>query len=288
MADALLKVSDTSKKRDSCKGSDDDGLLVNLLLEALTGTNRLNVGAYGRSTRTPSNYSAATQSIDDHLAGVDTALGNLAASPHALAGSAHSADTLANLNSKINFGDLDFDTAERPAVQHAIGGNTRHSADTLANLNALITSGDLDLDSASRPPNGTAGGALTGSYPNPDLGYDIASALSLYTCENTSWEDITGMSITPSAGTYLVWFNTHAGRTGTDDYGFIGLFIDTTLDTDSLRSTDLALGSYHSIGTQGVLTVSGSQAIKAKAKVQDAGTDFEIYDRSLMILRVTD
>lgn len=191
-----------------------------------------------------------------------------------------------NAKTGMTINGVAVETGRAPSP-HLLGG-AHHSADSLANLNTKVSGGNLDFDTASRPPSGAAGGALIGSYPDPDLKHDQVSSTTLYTCENTSWEDITGMSITPPAGTYLVWFNTHAGRTGTDDYGYIALYVDTTQDTDSLRSTNLALGSYHSHGTQGRLIVNGSQAIKARARVVNAGTDLEIYDRSLMILKVTD
>jgi hypothetical protein len=61
---------------------------------------------------------------------------------HALGGATHTADTLANLNSKISDANLDDQGAARPPQSHALGG-AAHSADTFANLTAKVSDATL-------------------------------------------------------------------------------------------------------------------------------------------------
>ena len=109
----------------------------------------------------------------------------MSAAAHALGGAAHTADTLANLNTKITGGNLDFDTAARPPTAHAtdhqnagsdeinVAGlsglladaqtpaahafaGAEHTASLLAAVNAKISDATLDDSSALRTPTAHA------------------------------------------------------------------------------------------------------------------------------------
>lgn len=311
MAEALLKTKNNLPY--PCTTGDTDGSLLTPLLEALTAGAQLNVGQKGRTTHSPSNYSLGSgQIVDSHLAGIDTAIGGKASTSHKDTHKSEQSDAFAStdlLEAVVKRLQVTGPTTllvgaiadgkflkrsgtgivgdDPPSMStHALGGSY-HSTDSLANLNARVTGGDLDFDTASRPPSGAAGGALFGTYPNPDLGAGQVSATASYLCNSTTYEDITTMSITPVAGMYLVWYNCTAFKGDTESNGFCALHVDTTIDADSERQFSLHM-EYVSFGTQGLLTVNGSQAIKARARVVNAGTSWTHYRRSLQIIRVTD
>jgi hypothetical protein len=133
----------------------------------------------------------------------------------------------------------------------------------------------------------TAGGALTGTYPNPDLSNSEVSSTSTYTCSNTSYEDVTSMSITPAAGTYMVWYNCYTQKGDTDSDGAAGIFVDTTIHTDSYREFSIH-AEKTTFGTQALISVNGSQAIKVRARVGNGSTSWQHLYRSLTILKITD
>ena len=90
--------------------------------------------------------------VDNDAAPINkkVAAGTLPVKQHQLAGSEHTADTLANLNSKITDANLDDASNPRTPVAHDLGG-AEHNADTLANLNAKITDATLDTNTNPRP-----------------------------------------------------------------------------------------------------------------------------------------
>ncbi len=111
--------------------------------------------------------------------------------PHDLGGAVHTADTLANLNSKVSDATLDDTGTARTPTVHALGG-AEHSADTLANLNSKVSDATLadeadHLKLAGRAGGqtangGTAGGdelKLRGTAASAAGGFDISSALTI-------------------------------------------------------------------------------------------------------------
>lgn len=78
--------------------------------------------------------------------------------PHALGGTDHTADTLANLNSKVTDATLDDSSASRPAQAHDLAG-AEHNADTLADLNTKVSDASLVA----------LAGQIGGSSASPDI-----------------------------------------------------------------------------------------------------------------------
>lgn len=98
---------------------------------------------------------------------------------HNLAGSAHNSDTLANLNSKVSDATLDDAGDARPPQSHSLGGSA-HDSDTLADLNSKISDASIDDQSNSRPPeshgNGSHSSDFTYSTTHSDVDIQIDEA----------------------------------------------------------------------------------------------------------------
>lgn len=123
------------------------------------------------------------------------------------------------------------------------------------------------------------------------------SALTTVTTTSATYSLITGMTITPVAGTYLVLFsgNVSAGGSATVT-GNTAAFIDNTMIVDSVRTVDISVasligvinssanGSASNIITKVVL--NGSQAINIRFnKTSTAGT-ITCIQRSLSLIKL--
>ncbi len=114
---------------------------------------------------------------------------------HAIGGAEHSADTLANLNTKVSDATLDDSGAARTPSLHAIGG-AEHSADTLANLNAKVSDATLDDSGATRTPSAHAlGGAEHTADTLANLNSKVSDATLIDTADARLSDDRTANGV---------------------------------------------------------------------------------------------
>ena len=106
-----------------------------------------------------------------------------------------------------------------------------------------------------------------------------------------AWGVITGMTITPAAGTYLVMFSS-SSEMDSDDEGEVAIFVNNSQVGHSTREVRIngagliavvADGSFPT-HTQHIATVNGSQAIDVRAR-EITGT-MTIGERSLILLKI--
>lgn len=126
--------------------------------------------------------------------------------------------------------------------------------------------------------------------------YSYVTSTTAVSTSSTTYTTVTGMSITPVAGTYLVIFNTRATTTGASAQAEFALFNAGTRVTESTREVScniqllgLITISLNTIGTSGtsvaVITVNGSQAIDTRFRSVNGGS-ITFTERNLTLLRI--
>lgn len=149
------------------------------------------------------------------------------------------------------------------------GGNL--SADrTIAISNTTVTAGSYG--SASQVPTYTvnAQGQLTAAanVTIPTSIFQEVSATSSATAGTGADAVLTGMTITPVAGTYMAWFSCDLNSGSAGAVLSLSIYVGGTQKSDSLRKVmpfaggTLTSGSQRvGVATNGLVTVNGSQAI---------------------------
>lgn len=116
------------------------------------------------------------------------------------------------------------------------------------------------------------------------------SSTATYTTTTTD-ALVTGMTTTPVAGTYLVWFSCDANSTTAGAAVSMSYYVGGVQKADSLRKVsplDGGLGSNASarcgVAINGLIAVNGSQAIEVRASASTAGQT--IAARTMNWLRI--
>lgn len=110
---------------------------------------------------------------------------------------------------------------------------------------------------------------------------NAVTSTTTFTTTSTTDTIITGMSITPGAGTYLVLFSAAATGDGGPKNGYFSIYANGVQQAHSERranDTKERTGS-----TQAIATVSAGQAIEARGRGDDT---LIIYGRSLVLVRL--
>jgi hypothetical protein len=134
---------------------------------------------------------------------------------------------------------------------------------------------------------GPAGGALTGTYPNPGHVYAEVNAVASMSTSGAAFVLIPGATITPAAGTYLVVF-TGNGRTDTAARpGDVALRVGGVLAAYSLREAPST--TFSSFATSVLAVVDGTMAIEGifRRDAGPPGPSVFVAERQLLIFKVT-
>lgn len=128
------------------------------------------------------------------------------------------------------------------------------------------------------------------------LDYYTVTGTSTLTRTANTFTTVSGMSITPIAGTYLAIWSAQVRLGNASGQGEVALFVNTTQQTALTHQTELEVtiilgllgvaniteGASNIIGT---ITANGSQAVTAQYRSVD-GQTMTITNRSLTLIRI--
>jgi len=231
----------------------------------------------------------------------------VAVKPHAIGGDTHTAATLAQLNAKVSDATLDDSSDTRDPNSHA-SSHQNGGADEISvvGLSGLLADDQNPVDHGSQHNPGGSD-AVTTAAPSTAIGTDTTngvgtasslsrsdhshevnisqtqvSSTSNFTTSSVTDVLVTGMTVTPGAGTYLVMFSAKATAAGGAKRGIISLYANGSQVTHTERVVH-DINREH-ISTQAIITVSAAQAIDVRGR---GDSSLSVDERSLIVMRVS-
>jgi hypothetical protein len=114
--------------------------------------------------------------------------------------------------------------------------------------------------------------------------YQVSSATSFASSANTDTL-VTGMTVTPQAGTYAVWYDGEATGSGSGQQLDVTVYKGGSAITDSKRSGLSTSGTHiFSTTTLAITQFNGTQA--CEIRVNPNGNSFTINQRSMLLIRL--
>jgi len=175
-------------------------------------------------------------------------------------------------------------TAARSDHVHA--GLTRGANDfsTFANKGAPVGA-DLLLieDSASAGIKSYV--SISALPPTAPLS-NTATATATITTTSTTDVLATGMTLTPAAGTYMVWFTTSASNATSNNIVYLSIYSGgTQVAASERRISTKSAGDIAGIACTARVTVNGAQTIEGRWRV--GGSTGSMHQRALAIIKVS-
>lgn len=155
------------------------------------------------------------------------------------------------------------------------GGSTPVAAATHGRLRYNETDEELEI---------SRGGAAYIPINAPTS--DLQTSTTLTTTTSATDVAMASMTITPGAGTYMVWYSGNHAASLKGAVAAVSIYAAGTLDVDSVRTMQIGGNNYaYQLGTQGRVQVAAGQAIEIRWRT--SGGTASVTQRSIMITRVT-
>lgn len=148
------------------------------------------------------------------------------------------------------------------------------------------TNGNLQLDTT----NAELLGREAGAWKNLTITPIVLSSTTSINTTSATFAVLAGITTTPAAGTYLIFFTADAAITGGDTNGDVQLFVAGAAVPETMRNfgANASFGDAPisgSVSFQWVATVNGSQTIDVRYR-ENGGDTFNISERALILIPI--